>query len=532
MTAPALTTQPGTSAAHDGFAHLLRAEWTKFRTVRGWVVTTLTAAVLTVLVGLFNASHSHLAPCTTGPNGPACHYAIPTGPGGEAVTDDYYFVHRTLTGDGSITTRVTSLTAVGEAGTTPQGGPAQTRPTVVPWSKAGLIMTAGTDQGSAYAAVMATGSHGTRMQWNYTGDTPGQSGGATAASPRWLRLTRTGDQITGYDSTDAATWTAIGTVTLPGLAQDVQAGLFVTSPSHAVTTSSGVTSASGSSTDSGATDATATFDRIGLHGSWPGNSWTGTSVDPGSTSPYTTGQKAGYHQAGGAFTVTGSGDIAPDVTDGVPIDALLVGVFLALVAVLVVGAQFITAEYRRGLIRVTLAATPRRSRVLVAKVLVLGAVTFTAALAGAAGAVLIGTPLLRASGNPVYPATALTEARVIVGTAALVAVFAVFALAMGTILRHGAGAVTVVITAVILPYLLTAAIPALPAGVANWLLRITPAAGFAIRQIVPAYAQVDAAYTPSNDFFPLSPWAGLAVSCAWAALALAVAAHLLRRRDA
>ena len=51
---------------------------------------------------------------------------------------------------------------------------------MVPWSKAGLIITAGAGQGSAYAAVMVTGSHGTRMQWNYTGDTPGLAGRVSA----------------------------------------------------------------------------------------------------------------------------------------------------------------------------------------------------------------------------------------------------------------------------------------------------------------------------------------------------------------
>jgi ABC-type transport system involved in multi-copper enzyme maturation permease subunit len=529
MTAPALTAEPDTRAGHDSFTHMLRAEWTKFRTVRGWVSATLVAVLVTVLVGMFNGSHSHQAPCTDGPNGPACHYVIPTGPGGEMVTDTFYFVHRPLTGDGSITVRVTSLTEVAESGaSTAQGGAAQTQPTAVPWSKAGLIITAGSGQGSAYAAVMATGGHGTRMQWDYTGDAPGLTGGVSGAAPRWLRLTRAGDAITGYDSADGTNWTKISTVRLPGLSPSVQAGLFVTSPSQAVATSSGVTSASGNG--GGATDATATFDRVGLDGGWPGT-WTATFVTPGANSPYLTGHDAGYRQAGGAFTLTGSGDIAPDVADGTPIDVLLVGVFIALIAMLVVGAQFMTAEYRRGLIRATLAASPRRGRVLAAKAIVLGAVAFTAGLAGAAGAVLLGTPLLRA-GNPVYPVTAFTEVRVIAGTAALVAVFAVFALAMGVILRHGAAAVTAVITAVILPYLLTAAIPALPAAAADWLLRLTPAAGFAIRQVIPAYPQVEAGYTPFNDYFPLTPWAGLAVSCGYTALALALAAHLLRRRDA
>ena len=520
---------PAARPARADFAHLLHAEWTKFRTVRGWVIAVIVAVLVTVLLGLFQGSHSHVAPCTTGPNGPACRYVIPTGPGGESVTDTFYFVHRPLTGDGSITVRVTSLTEVTESSQTLNGQPVSTKPAVVPWSKAGLIITAGTGQGSAYAAVMVTGSHGTRMQWNYTGDTPGLAGRVSAAAPRWLRLTRAGDVITGYDSADDTSWTTIGTVTLPGLAPTVQAGLFATSPGSTQQTSQGVTSTSGTAAP---TDATATFDRVGLHGGWPGGSWTGTWVNGSPDSPYVTGHEARYRQAGSVFAVTGSGDIAPDVTDGVPIDVLLAGLFLALVAVLVVGAQFMTAEYRRGLIRATLTASPRRGRALAAKAVVLGAVTFAAGLAGAAGAVLIGIPLLRASGNPVYPATALTEVRVIAGTAALAAVFAVFALAVGAILRHGAGAVTATITAVILPYLLTAGIAVLPAGAADWVLRVTPAAGFAIRQVIPAYPQVAASYTPSNDYFPFQPWAGFAVACAWAAVALTLAAYCLRRRDA
>src|SRR5712691_2578621 len=319
------------------------------------------------------------------------------------------------------------------------------------------------------------------------------------------------------------------TVTLPGLAPAVQGGLFATSPGYPQQLSQQITSASGTAAP---TDATATFDRVALHGGWPGSSWTGTSLNAGSNSPYVTGHESGYRQAGGVFTVTGSGDIAPDVTDGVPIDVLLAGLFIALVAALVVGVQFMTAEYRRGLIRVTLAASPRRGRVLAPKAIVLGAVTFAAGLAGSAGAVLIGIPLLRASGNPVYPASMLTELRVIAGTAALVAALAVFALSLGAIVRHAAGAVTTAITAVILPYLLTAGIAVLPAGAADWVLRVTPAAGFAIKQIIPAYPQVTASYTPSSGYFPLAPWAGLAVTCAWAALALALAAYLLKRRDA
>src|SRR5262249_59689741 len=43
-------------AGRVGFAPVLRAEWTKFRTVRGWVIGMAVAALVTVLAGLLAAS--------------------------------------------------------------------------------------------------------------------------------------------------------------------------------------------------------------------------------------------------------------------------------------------------------------------------------------------------------------------------------------------------------------------------------------------------------------------------------------------
>jgi ABC-type transport system involved in multi-copper enzyme maturation permease subunit len=120
----------------------------------------------------------------------------------------------------------------------------------------------------------------------------------------------------------------------------------------------------------------------------------------------------------------------------------------------------------------------------------------------------------------------------VVGTAALVAVVAVLALAVGTMLRRSAAAVTLVIVAIVLPYLL-GVVSVLPAAAADWVLRITPAAAFAVQQAVPQYSQVTAQYSPraGGGYFPLAPWAGFAVLCGWAALAVALAVVLLRRRD-
>jgi ABC-type transport system involved in multi-copper enzyme maturation permease subunit len=519
------------------FMRLLHAEWTKFRTVRGWVIAMVIAAALTAGVGLYAASGPQTGCQPVGPSGPsgpigppaACQPSNPVGPGGEAVSDSYYFVHQALRGNGSITVRVASLTGRSSppgGGIAPGPNPEQNFTSgIQPWAKAGIIVTASTRQGSAYAAMMVTGGHGVRIQYNFTGDRPGLPGAVSAASPRWLRLVRSGDTLTGYDSADGTHWAKVGTVSLAGLPATVQAGPFVTSPAWV------------QAENSGPTVATAVFDHVSFPGTAPGAGWRGASIGAitganaqGSSLP------GRFHAAGGTFTVTGSGDIAPagpgPTNIGMPADDGFVGAFAGLIVAIVVGAMFISAEYRRGLIRTTLAAAPGRGRVLAAKAVAIGSVTFVAGLIGAAPVIPIGASLLRSHGNYVFPMSALTEVRLVAGTAALLAITAVLALAAGTILRHGAGAITAVIALTVVTYFFSVPLAVLPAGAADWLLRVTPAAGFAIQQYVPAYPQVNNIYTPQHGYFPLAPWAGFGVLCLWAAVALCLAAVLFRRRDA
>ena len=135
MTAAIARPRPGRREdERDGFGRLLRAEWTKFRTVRGWVTAVVIAAVLMDLVGLFAGGQSNIS-CDNGGgqvgHGAACIPAVPLGPGGEPVTDSFYFVRQPLTGNGSITVRVTSLTGRYGGGfgrPTRPPGPATRRP--------------------------------------------------------------------------------------------------------------------------------------------------------------------------------------------------------------------------------------------------------------------------------------------------------------------------------------------------------------------------------------------------------------------
>jgi ABC-type transport system involved in multi-copper enzyme maturation permease subunit len=474
----------------DGLARLLRAELTTFRTVRAWIIT-LSATVLVFALLSFLSAFESRAPVG----------AVPVGPGGEAVSDTYMFVHQALAGDGTVTARVTSLS--GEPG-------------LPPWAKAGIILEPDTNQGTAYAAVLVTGAHGVRMQDDYTRDSPGLSGHAGASSPRWLRLSRAGDVIAGYDSTDGTHWTEIGSARLASLPRTVQIGLFVTSPEY-------FAAGAGAGTPS---VATAGFDEVSARGDRPCRSWTGEAV----AGSYPVPSASTWKQASaGAFTITGSGDIAPLVGGILSAQwagaSIVNGTIAALVIVIVLAALFATSEYRRGLIRATFAASPRRSRVLAAKAVVAGSLAFAAGATATALAEVITRRVLAANGSHLFPQSAPDLARVIIGTGLLLGFAAALVVALGMMVRRGAVAVAAGIVLLVLPGVLGS-----QSG--NWLMRFTPTAAFAIQATLPRSYLVTSAYTPPNGYFPISSWAGLAVLAAYTAVALAVATWLLRRRDA
>ncbi|HSZ43016.1 MAG TPA: ABC transporter permease subunit [Trebonia sp.] len=523
----------------DGFGPLLRAEWTKFRTVRGWIIGMFIAIIVTAGLGALVAQASTNVSCTqsgggqaTVKHGAACGASRQRllGPGGEPVDDQFYFVRQPLDGNGSLTVKLTSLAGLVQPNS---GGPEPRGQAFLdPWSKAGIIIKDGTRQGSAYAAMMATGGNGVRMQWDYTRDTAGLPGAVSAANPRWLRLTRTGDTLTGYDSGDGTHWTQVGTVRLNGLPSTVQAGLFVTSPDHTTVS----TSFANGNVNGASTWATAAFTDVSRTGTWPTGGWTGDFIGGGGAP--LAHSVAGYHQAGGQFTVTGTGDIAPVVSGpgsnagpDTTISDFLLGTFVGLIVVAVIAAMFMTAEYRRGLIRTTLVASPGRGRVLAAKAIVIGLAAFVTGTAAAAATVFVATHIAHSNGFVTWPEPWPTELRIIVGTGLLVAAAAVFTLAVATMVRRSAATLMITIVVLVVPYFL-ARTAAVPLSVANWLLRITPAAGFALQQATPQFHQVQSVYSPFTGFYPLLPWAGFAVLCGWTVLALAGAAYSLRRRDA
>jgi ABC-2 family transporter protein len=510
----------------------LHAEWTKFRTVRGWVIGTVLVAVLLVAVAYLTANGEHSGICMPGPvqtgGQPQCgqgHPLVPVGPDGEAVADSYYLVGQQLRGNGTITGRITALAGVtSSAPADAAPSLARTRPGLAGWSKAGLILTASTDQGSPYAAVMVTPAHGVRLQYDYTHDLAGPSDSVTDGSPRWLRLRRTGDVLTAYDSGDGASWHELGATTLAQLPTDVDIGLFVTSP----VTFNGL-----------ATLATATFDHVTLDGTTVGGAWRGQGIGQSHSDFYDVLGGGGFRRDGSGFVVRGSGDIAPAVTASgdTPASLLSQALIAALLVMVVVATMFSTSEYRRGLIRTTLAAVPDRRHMLAAKAVVIGTLGFTVGTAAAAVGLALGRHLEASNGNYLFPLGPLTELRAIIGAGAILALTAVAVLALGVLVRRTAGAVTAGIVVFVLPAILvvpyvsgasgSGGSPSLPL----WLLRLSPAAGSSILGSLPSSSQVTYPYTIGNGYFPLSPGVGLIVLAAWTVGLLALAMRALSRRD-
>jgi ABC-2 family transporter len=490
---------------------VLRAEWTKFRTLPGALIALVVAVALTVALGVLTAAGTHSS-CPDGP----CPKP-PVGPGGEVVNDHFSYAHRPLDGDGTLTARVASMSGII---TYPPPNHDQIINALVPWAKAGIMVKDGTTQGSSYAAVMLTGAHGVRMQHDFTQDVAGPP------ADRWLRLDRKGETITGYASVDGKSWTKICAVRLEGLPRQAQIGLFVASPSNVTAESNGK---GGRSVQARFTQATAAFDQVG-----PGRGWKFDEVGAGGehTDWETLYQPAGLRESGGTLTLSGSGDIAPaGRMSGPPVEQTVAGLFAALFVVIVVAAAFITAEYRRGLIRTTLIATPRRHRTVLAKGAVMVAATFVTGVVAALVTLPLSLHLIRAGGTFVAPLDSGLVLRIVAGCGLLLSLAALLAYGTGVALRRGLTAVACAVLLLVVPHML-ATTSVLPDEAARWVLRVTPAAGFSILQSIPAYAQVQYPYAPADGYFPLAPWAGLGVMALWAAAFVGLGVLRIRRGDA
>jgi ABC-type transport system involved in multi-copper enzyme maturation permease subunit len=192
------------------------------------------------------------------------------------------------------------------------------------------------------------------------------------------------------------------------------------------------------------------------------------------------------------------------------------GLGIAQLAIGVLGVLCITSEYSSGSIRTTLAAVPRRARLLGAKALVIMVLTFVVVAVIAFAAFFIGQALI--SGHA--PTATLGQTgvlRALIGAALYGALLAMMGLAFGTILRSAAGAIALLVAIL---YVLPGIAGALPTSIANTVQEYWPTqAGGQVTQVV---------HTANT----LSPWAGFGVFALFVAILSGVAFSLLNRRDA
>ncbi|MCX4505359.1 ABC transporter permease [Streptomyces anulatus] len=214
----------------------------------------------------------------------------------------------------------------------------------------------------------------------------------------------------------------------------------------------------------------------------------------------------------GAVFIAASGSLQPD--DTVLGGSLTLTVVAQMLAA-VVGALVASGEYSSGTIRTTFAAVPRRGTVLAAKATLVAGVMYILALASCTAAYLVGDAMLPggryAQGEPL-PA--------LFGIAASFAVASVLGLAVGFLVRHSAGAVTMVIGLLLLPSLFGP----LFGDAERWVAGLSPTA--ALEKLTQTS---DAAAEAVGS---LGPWPSLLLVAACTTALMLGALVLLRRRDA
>jgi ABC-2 type transport system permease protein len=193
------------------------------------------------------------------------------------------------------------------------------------------------------------------------------------------------------------------------------------------------------------------------------------------------------------------------------------GMMFAQITAIVLGTLTVTSEYGTGMIRATLAATPRRGAVLAAKAVVLTTTLFVAGTVTAFAGYFGGNWFLDDAGVGI----ALGDdgvLRALYGSGLYLAGLGLLAAAVGLLLRHTAAALSAVLALVFV--------------VGNMALLLPGSWGEWTAKLLPGNAGSGIATPVSFNPDLLGPWVGFAVFAGEVAVLLAVAHQAFRRRDA
>ena len=145
--------------------------------------------------------------------------------GGWDIWDDeaeqYRFAYQSVNGDAAIVARVDSLENTSN------------------WAKAGVMLRDGTSTGAPYAALVVTPGAGLMFTVRPEEglDSAQVATVSNVTAPQWLKLVRSGNQISAFCSTDGQNWTSVGSPQTVGLGNSALAGLAVAAHSSGVNSS-------------------------------------------------------------------------------------------------------------------------------------------------------------------------------------------------------------------------------------------------------------------------------------------------------
>jgi ABC-2 type transport system permease protein len=203
----------------------------------------------------------------------------------------------------------------------------------------------------------------------------------------------------------------------------------------------------------------------------------------------------------------------------------LSGVQAGQAVVVIIAVLAISGEYSSGMIRVTLAAMPRRLTVLAAKATLVVGLVLPVAIVAVLGSMLVGRLILPGQGftaAPGYPPLSLGNGSVLraaCGSVLYLVLIGLLSLGIATAVRESAVAIGLILGLLYVFPVVTSVI-----GNQHWQRHL--------EQIGPMTAGLNIQATTDLSSLTLTPWQGLGVLAAWAAGSLLLGATVLRFRDA
>ncbi len=202
-----------------------------------------------------------------------------------------------------------------------------------------------------------------------------------------------------------------------------------------------------------------------------------------------------------------------------PVGRSIRPLLLAQLAFAVLGVLTVTAEYSTGMIRTSLAAVPKRTKMMAAKMTISALSSLVVGEVVAFAAFLVGQTMIH-SVQPTVPYATLGQhnvLRVVIGAGLYLALVGLLASGFAVLLRHAAAGIAVIVAMLFIIPGLAAALPT------SW--------SQPIEEYWPTNAGTEV-YSLGHGAHALSAWVGLGEMALFTVVVIGVALYVLERRDA